>query len=203
MTSRRALLLGEAEPWLATIAKRMEQDGFLAATGRFVYSEAFRSQLPPSALVLAPPSRPGRGQDALDAAAMVAALDESLITAGLVVRDLVARHAVADTRIVVLTDWAARGLAEAGAAGAVGAGMIGLARSWSLELAPLGATANVILTGPLPEDPRMPRPDALVAHPDVAAVAHAVAFFCDPLALPITGQVLAVCGGRSAGSMPP
>lgn len=203
MTQRRALLLGEAEPWLASIGRRLAEDRFLPVAHRFAHREAFAAQPPPAVLILAPPSRSGRLLKALDAAAMVKALDESLVTAGLIVRDLVARHPFADTRIVVLAEWASRGLADAGSAGAVGAALIGLARSWSLEFAPLGATANAVLTGPLPEDPRRPRPDALVAHPDAAAVAHAVAFFCDPRALPITGQVLAVCGGRSAGSMPP
>lgn len=203
MTDRRALLLGEAEPWLTPIGQRLKEEGLHPSIHRFAPNLAFEGLHPPAALVLAPPARAGQSVESLAPEVMIAALDEALVTAGLVVRDLVARHPAAGTRIVVLADWPARGLADAGTAGAVGAGMIGLARSWSLELAPLGVTANAVLCGPLPEDPQMQRPEALVAYPDAAAVAHAVAFFCDRRALPITGQVLAVCGGRSAGSMPP
>ena len=92
--------------------------------------------------------------------------------------------------------------------------MIGMARTWAMELGPHGVTVNVVAPGPvetdmfhevLPEgDPRIP---AMVAAIPVRRlgqpedIARAVTFFAAPDAGFITGQTLFVCGGTSLGTM--
>ncbi len=92
--------------------------------------------------------------------------------------------------------------------------MIGMARTWSLELAPAGITVNVVAPGPIRTDnfwdivPRdSPQEAALADRIPVgrlgspADVANAIAFFCDPASGFITGQTLYVCGGASIGML--
>ena len=199
MNSTEVLLLGGGQPWLGAVISRLTSNGFEPLVAPFCFDEAFAARPAPAALILAPPvPKPYESIETL-----LADLDEVLIAAGLIVRDLVARHPAATTRIVVVAGWEARGLGGQSTAGSVGAGMVGLARSWSLELSPQGVTANAVLVGPFPLHPLALKPPSLAAHPDAEAVAHAVAFFCAPAASSITGQVVAVCGGRSAGSLPP
>ncbi len=117
-------------------------------------------------------------------------------------------------RIVLISSRAVLGLAKRTAYAATKAGMIGLARTWALELGPAGITANVVAPGPI-EDTEMfdgvvpqgsPRRDAIaqslpvrrLGRPD--DVARAVTFLTDPGAGFITGQTLYVCGGASVGS---
>jgi len=118
-------------------------------------------------------------------------------------------------RIILMSSRGALGLANRTAYGATKAGMIGLARSWALELAPLGVTVNVVAPGPIgdtemfrgviPEgDPREQRlaesiPVKRLGRSD--DVARAVMFFADPRNDFITGQTLYVCGGASVGSL--
>ena len=117
-------------------------------------------------------------------------------------------------RVVLISSRAALGLATRTSYSATKAGMIGMARTWALELGPLGVTVNVIAPGPietdqfhaiLPEgDPRI---DALARSIPVrrvgqpADVARAVAFFVEEGAGFITGQTLFVCGGSSVGTL--
>jgi 3-oxoacyl-[acyl-carrier protein] reductase len=94
------------------------------------------------------------------------------------------------------------------------AGMIGMARTWALELAPDGITVNVVAPGPI-EDTEMfgqvvpagsERAAALAKAIPVRRLgrsedaARAVVFFADPASSFITGQVLYVCGGASVAS---
>ncbi len=117
-------------------------------------------------------------------------------------------------RVVLLSSRAAVGLATRTAYSATKAGMLGMARTWALELAPDGITVNVVAPGPIrtdmffdlvPEGSDKER--ALAAAVPVkrlgesADVARAVAFFTDPAAGFVTGQVLYVCGGTSVGSL--
>jgi NAD(P)-dependent dehydrogenase (short-subunit alcohol dehydrogenase family) len=109
----------------------------------------------------------------------------------------------------------ALGLATRSAYAATKAGMIGLARTWALELAAEGITVNVVAPGPIrgtemfhdvvPADSG--REQRLAAAIPVRRlgtpldVARAVEFFVDPLAGFVTGQVLYVCGGASVGTL--
>lgn len=98
---------------------------------------------------------------------------------------------------------------SAGAAGksqyaATKAAMVGLIRSWALELAPRGITANVIAPAAT-ATPMLTSADRTVApitppigrfiEPD--EIAAYAAFILSPAAAAITGQELLVCGGAS------
>ncbi|MEO0679306.1 MAG: SDR family NAD(P)-dependent oxidoreductase [Pseudomonadota bacterium] len=92
------------------------------------------------------------------------------------------------------------------------AGLIGMTKTWALELGPLGVTANAIGPGPIrtelfarvnpDDDPRTQAirdgvPVKRLGEP--ADVAEAVAFFCSDRAGFVTGQTLYVCGGLTIG----
>lgn len=118
-------------------------------------------------------------------------------------------------RVVLVSSRAALGLSGRTSYSATKAGMIGMARTWALELGPQGVTVNVIAPGPigetdqfnaiLPEgDPRIEQlartiPVRRLGTPN--DVARAVQFFVAPDAGFITGQTLFVCGGTSVGSL--
>jgi 3-oxoacyl-[acyl-carrier protein] reductase len=118
-------------------------------------------------------------------------------------------------RIVLISSRAALGLQARTAYAATKAGMIGMARTWALELAPLGVTVNVVAPGPI-QDTEMfreviqegdAREAALAKAIPVGRlgrsddVARAVLFFADPQNSFVTGQVLYVCGGSSVASI--
>jgi 3-oxoacyl-[acyl-carrier protein] reductase len=117
-------------------------------------------------------------------------------------------------RIVLISSRAALGLQTRTAYSATKAGMVGMARTWALELAPDGITVNVVAPGPI-QDTEMfrdvmpsgdPREAALAKSIPVRRlgrsddVARAVAFFAAPESSFITGQLLYVCGGASITS---
>ncbi|HSN33627.1 MAG TPA: SDR family oxidoreductase [Ideonella sp.] len=117
-------------------------------------------------------------------------------------------------RVVLLSSRAALGLATRTAYSATKAGMLGMARTWALELAADGITVNVVAPGPIRTDmffdvvpAGSDKERALAAAVPVkrlgeaADVARAVAFFADPSNGFVTGQVLYVCGGTSVGSL--
>ena len=117
-------------------------------------------------------------------------------------------------RIVMISSRAALGLPARTAYSATKAGLIGMARTWSLELGPERITANVVAPGPI----RTAMFHDVIAagserERDLAAsvpvrrlgeaddVARAVSFFADPGNGFVTGQVLYVCGGTSVGGL--
>jgi NAD(P)-dependent dehydrogenase (short-subunit alcohol dehydrogenase family) len=117
-------------------------------------------------------------------------------------------------RIVLLSSRAAVGLATRTSYSATKAGMLGMARTWALELAGDGITVNVVAPGPIRTDmfhevipAGSDKERALAAAVPVrrlgepADVARAVAFFASPDAGFVTGQLLYVCGGTSVGSL--
>ncbi len=117
-------------------------------------------------------------------------------------------------RVVLLSSRAALGLPTRTSYSATKAGMLGMARTWALELAPEGITVNVVAPGPIRTDmfydvveAGSERERALAAAIPVrrlgesADVARAVRFFVDPANSFVTGQVLYVCGGSSVGSL--
>ena len=128
---------------------------------------------------------------------------------------LPAMHARRFGRIVLLSSRGALGLATRTSYSATKAGMIGMARTGALELAPEGITVNVVAPGPIrgtemfhavvPADGDRERqlaaaiPVRRLGTPE--DVARAVDFFVDPDNGFVTGQVLYVCGGASVGSL--
>ena len=117
-------------------------------------------------------------------------------------------------RVVLISSRAVLGLPTRTSYSATKAGMIGMARTWAMELGPLGVTVNVIAPGPIETDmfhEALPRGDPRIAElagtipvrrvGQPADVARAVLFFADPEAGFVTGQTLFVCGGTSLGMM--
>jgi 3-oxoacyl-[acyl-carrier protein] reductase len=118
-------------------------------------------------------------------------------------------------RVVLISSRAVLGLAKRTVYSATKAGMLGLARTWALELAAHGITVNVVAPGPIADtgmlEEILPAASAKMtaAQKQVpvgrfgtpADVARAVIFFADPKASFVTGQTLFVCGGTSVGSI--
>lgn len=118
-------------------------------------------------------------------------------------------------RIVNISSRAALGKELRTAYAATKAGLHGITRTWALELARHGITVNAVGPGPIGTELFMrvnpadsPRTKAIIDGVPVgrlgtpADIAHAVAFFVDPRAGFVTGQVLYVCGGMTIGVAP-
>ena len=127
---------------------------------------------------------------------------------------LPAMRAAGFGRVVLLSSRAALGLATRTSYSATKAGMLGMARTWALELGGEGITVNVVAPGPIRTDmfyevvdPGSEKEKTLAASVPVkrlgesADVARAVRFFVEPANGFVTGQVLYVCGGTSVGSL--
>jgi NAD(P)-dependent dehydrogenase (short-subunit alcohol dehydrogenase family) len=118
-------------------------------------------------------------------------------------------------RVLLLSSRAAVGLATRSAYSATKAGLMGMARTWALELGPKGITVNVIAPGPIRSTamfhdvvPAGSDKEAQLAASlpvrrlgEPADVARVAGFFAQPGSGFITGQVLYVCGGASVGSL--
>ena len=117
-------------------------------------------------------------------------------------------------RVVLVSSRAVLGLPTRTSYSATKGGMLGMARTWALELAPQGITVNVVAPGPIETDnfhsivPRgSPQVDRIAQSIPVKRlgqagdVARAVLFFADRENGFVTGQVLYVCGGTSVGTL--
>jgi 3-oxoacyl-[acyl-carrier protein] reductase len=117
-------------------------------------------------------------------------------------------------RVVLVSSRAVLGLPTRTSYSATKAGMLGMARTWALELAPQGITVNVVAPGPIETDnfhsviPRgSPQVEKVAQAIPVKRlgqaddVARAVLFFADRRNGFVTGQVLYVCGGTSVGTL--
>ena len=118
-------------------------------------------------------------------------------------------------RIVLMSTRAVVGLEKRTVYSATKAGLIGMGRTWALELAADGITVNLIAPGPV-EDTEMFH-DVIPKHSELsrtvagrvpvgrlgtpADISRAVLFFLDDDAGFVTGQTLFVCGGTSLGGM--
>lgn len=96
--------------------------------------------------------------------------------------------------------------------GATKSGLVGMTRTWALELGKAGITVNTVAPGPIatelfdqsnpPGDPGTVALEAAIPVGRIGRpedVAHAVSSFLDRRAGFMTGQVLYVCGGMSVG----
>jgi 3-oxoacyl-[acyl-carrier protein] reductase len=108
-------------------------------------------------------------------------------------------------RIVLIGSRASSGVAERSQYAAVKAALVGLARSWAIELAPRAITVNVVAPAatdtPFLRDPQRvgsapnkPPIGRFVKPEEVAAL---TAFLLSPEAGAITGQQIVCCGGSS------
>ena len=117
-------------------------------------------------------------------------------------------------RVVFNGSRAALGVPTRTAYSATKAGMIAMARTWALELAPHGITVNVVAPGPVQTDnfwgviEKGSEQEAELAKRipvrrlgRVEDVSNAFLFFCDPASGFVTGQTLYVCGGASIGML--
>jgi len=118
-------------------------------------------------------------------------------------------------RVVLISSRAALGATGRTAYSATKAGLIGMGRTWALELAPFGITVNMVAPGPIQGTNMFheivpagsDRETALAAAIPMRRlgqpedVAGAVMFFAGRDSAFVTGQVLYVCGGASVGTL--
>lgn len=115
-------------------------------------------------------------------------------------------------RVLFNASRAALGAPTRTAYSATKAGMIGMARTWALELAPHGITVNVVAPGPILTDnfwgviPKGSEQESALAGRipvrrlgTVEDVTNAFMFFAGEKSGFVTGQTLYVCGGASVG----
>ena len=113
-------------------------------------------------------------------------------------------------RIVNIASRAIVGIPNLSIYAASKAAVVGLAKTWAMELAPAGITANAIAPGPIDTDMlrgaysketyelvRRSVPVGRFGRPD--DIANAVSFLLDRRSDFVNGQVLHVCGGMSIG----
>jgi 3-oxoacyl-[acyl-carrier protein] reductase len=127
------------------------------------------------------------------------------VQAAALLANAIAPRLGAGGRIVLVGSRTASGAAGRSQYAATKAALVGMARSWAIELAPRGITVNVVAPAatdtPMLRDgaresvaPRTP-PIGRFVHPD--EVAALVAFVLSEEAAAITGQQLMICGGSS------
>ncbi len=133
---------------------------------------------------------------------LIAAVDKALVGAEVSARYLLSTGS-GPGRLIIISGWAAMGLPGASTAAAAMGGLLGLTRSWALELGPSGITVNAVVAGAGVDGSNWDRSlPPIGRHPSEEDVAHAVAFFADERSGAINGQVLFVCGGLTPGIIP-
>jgi len=108
-------------------------------------------------------------------------------------------------RIVVIGSRTSRGAANRSQYAATKAALVGMVRSWGMELAPRQITVNVVAPGAT-ETPMLTKPERALSAPILPPmgrliqpeeVASLVSYLLSERAAPITGQELVICGGAS------
>ena len=127
------------------------------------------------------------------------------IGAATVFADVLAPRMRDGGRIVLIGSRAASGVAQRSQYAAVKAALVGLARSWAIELAPRAITVNVVAPAatdtPFLHDPQRassaPKKPPIGRFVKPEEVAALTAFLLSPEAAAITGQQIVICGGSS------
>lgn len=108
-------------------------------------------------------------------------------------------------RIVLIGSRTSRGAANRSQYVATKAAMVGMARSWAIELASRGITVNVVAPGAT-ETPMLSQPGRVASRPVVPPIGRLIqpqevaaltAFLLSPQAAAITGQEMVIGGGAS------
>jgi len=115
-------------------------------------------------------------------------------------------------RIVNIASRAALGKEERTTYAATKAGLLGMTRTWALEMAQFGITVNAIGPGPIATElftsgnpPNAPKTIKIIESIPVKRmgqpedIAHAAAYLLDDRSSFTTGQTLYVCGGMTVG----
>ncbi|GIH00310.1 hypothetical protein Pma05_68820 [Plantactinospora mayteni] len=113
-------------------------------------------------------------------------------------------------RVVLIGSRTREGAAGKSHYAATKAALVGLSRSWAMELLPRGITVNVVAPGPTDSPmlndparsgtpPKVPPLGRLIRPEEVAGL---VTFLLGPDAGAITGQHLVICGGASLSWLP-
>lgn len=206
------LVTGPEAPLTTAIVARLTSDGFRAVQAELTEPPAWLAadagddgleppahwpaDFSPHALVSVPAVPPAAACDDVSLDVFLQTLDDALADMAQIAKAVLqSRPPEPGGRVVLVCDWAVAGLSRQTTAAALSGGLLGLARSWALELAPDGVTSNAVVVGP----------DVTTASntgPSPEDVAHAVAFFLHPRSAAIAGQVLSVCGGRTPGLLP-
>ncbi|WP_394515565.1 SDR family NAD(P)-dependent oxidoreductase [Pantoea sp. SGAir0215] len=109
------------------------------------------------------------------------------------------------SRIVIIGSRTSRGAANRSQYAATKAALVGMVRSWGMELAPRQITVNVVAPGAT-ETPMLTKPERASSAPILPPmgrliqpeeVASLVSYLLSKRAAPITGQELVICGGAS------
>lgn len=127
------------------------------------------------------------------------------VDAATAVVDAVVDRVADGGRVVLMGSRTAVGVAGKSQYAATKAALVGLARSWAIELAPRRITVNVVAPGPtqtpMLADPGRaatpPQPPPLGRFVRPEEVAALTAFLLGPDGGMVTGQQLVVCGGAS------
>lgn len=192
------LLLNTGSSFAQAVAEGLERAGYRPCHSDRADARAANELV--SSAVLFPWHAPEDTLENMDIEAFVEGLEPMLIDAGVNLRK---SGLYPDTarlkRLVVLSGWEAHGRAGRASMSAVAGAMLGLARSWALEFAPLGMTVNAVVPGPdfMLSDDAPPNSSARIDD-----LVYAVDFFLKPRGQSISGQVLAVCGGRTPATIP-
>jgi NAD(P)-dependent dehydrogenase (short-subunit alcohol dehydrogenase family) len=127
------------------------------------------------------------------------------VAAAMLLADILAPGLPRGGRIVLIGSRAASGAAGRSQYVATKSALIGMARSWAMELAPRAITVNVVSPSAT-ETPMLLDPDRASVPPRLPPigrfgqpeeVAAATAFLLSEEAAAITGQQLVICGGSS------